>query len=688
MNESTHRVAATTKALLLSQRANDRLVEGLGDMPGVVIFLHGVNDPGASYQPVEEGLCQGLNDRLNRTDLKPGAYGKNYGAAKHVLKENLTETDKQYLDDPDTWLYRRDDRQGEARSVLIPFYWGCRASADEIKREVVKDEATGKMVSRHATIRGQYLDSGNNRLDRHFAKGGGFFQNATNNIPEMYGKGFEASPTTNLLSNWDKYLHFGTCTHRRYLVLAAERLAMLISEIRRVDPNETVTVIGHSQGTLITLLAQALLVDRGQRCADTVIMVATPYSVIPDAVKARAPGHDSLSALMRIVAAITLKPHNEPDLNELLANHPAGKDGGRAGPDWSPAQGKRLGPDGKTCVFGERDNRGKVYLYFCPEDSVVGLKEVRGIGAFGVPDQLPDGKAAMTALNHLRFFQRMWTKRHAQGYPIKIGRQPQHELLRAKGEPRYPSGFLTGLIAHAPIEVNDERWINAEALNPQHAPQMFGGEVDGQQGTPTSRGMDRPDDVMKNIALAHPRAEFPLLPLPPEFKDKKSNEEQLRARYNAQFTDPDDQTRMVINMGNEGMMRELTPNEARNWMATDNSNAVLQENSYHSAILRDASNQRWVTAMDVAVGQAKCLDDSGWRDLFLAIANWRMTEKLFDDVKGLPYYSRLSAGAQALVRANFMYYEKGEFPDESLVPIAKQPSLVTGDIKPLVETLI
>ena len=52
-----------------------RNMEVPADLPGVVIFLHGVNDPGASYESVETGLCQGVNERLDRPDLKAGRYG-------------------------------------------------------------------------------------------------------------------------------------------------------------------------------------------------------------------------------------------------------------------------------------------------------------------------------------------------------------------------------------------------------------------------------------------------------------------------------------------------------------------------------------------------------------------------------------------------------------------------------------
>ncbi|EIK93091.1 hypothetical protein PMM47T1_28712, partial [Pseudomonas sp. M47T1] len=154
---------------------------------------------------------------------------------------------------------------------------------------------------------------------------------------------------------------------------AAARLAMLIGEIRRIAPNDTITVMGHSQGTLITLLAQAMLVDRGERCADCLIMVASPYSVLPDSTPKDS---HTLQTLIDIVSKVTEAPHPKPPLANLRFNERGYN--GRTGPQWSPEQGTRLGPDGTTQVFPERDNRGKVYLYFSHDDSTVGLSDVSG----------------------------------------------------------------------------------------------------------------------------------------------------------------------------------------------------------------------------------------------------------------------------------------------------------------------
>lgn len=401
--------------------------------PGVVIFLHGVNDPGASYASVETGLCQGLNERLDRQDLKPGRYGERFWEAKSKDRRTHDEDGVDVLDDPDTYLYKRND--AHAKSVLIPFYWGYRAAKNEILRDEKGDPAK---------VRTQYQDKNGNRLDRHFGKPGGFFVNATNNLPEMYGEGFDAFKRHFANPHLDRTKFMGACPHRRYFVLAAERLAALVTTIRSIYPSETITIMGHSQGTLITLLSQALLIDRGARCADCAIMVASPYSLIAEKTPA---GGDTLRTLQRIVERMTQTPYTLPSLDDLAAGQ--AKSYGRAGARWSAGQGQRLGKDGAMLVFPERDNRGKVYLYFSPDDTTVGLADVSGIGTLGVPDLVDGGRPGMTRLAKIGFKQRMWTKRHRDGKPVMVGDAPAHHALRAKGEPRYAGGMSAANVATA-----------------------------------------------------------------------------------------------------------------------------------------------------------------------------------------------------------------------------------------------
>ena len=667
MSDSEYYTVAQCVSRLIPGFDGVRTLEVPADLPGVVIFLHGVNDPGASYEAVEEGLCQGVNERLDRPDLKAGRYGARYKRAKEMPAQARGSKEKELLDDPDTYLYRRDTSDPKTRSLMIPFYWGYRAEPGEIKRDQNHDPVK---------LRDQYLDVFDNRLDRHFAKGGGFFANATNNLLEMYGKGFGAFKRHGAQLALPNTLFMGKGPHRRYFVLAATRLAMLVSEIRRVSPDETISIIGHSQGTLITLLAQALLIDKGQRCADTLIMVDTPYSVLPSVTPT---GHDTLATLMRIVAAVTETPHTQPPLPELRALWTYR---GRTGPLWSPTEGTRQDKVGNLTVFPERDNRGKVYLYFCPEDTTVALDDVKGIGTYGVPDTLPDGTPAMLALQPLRFYQRLWTRRHRNGKPVRVGEAAKPEKLRAKGEHRYPgNNLIVGLASQGGIAEDEERWINAEPLIPPHAPQMFGGEA--QPGSSAKSGLDRPDDVSVSNALGNPVARFQWRKI--STSAVRIDLEKARAAWN-EGKEPGDQTealKQVRQYGNVTLgtpdhfdiLREETPNEIRARMAV--ARDVLETNSYHSAVLRSPENHRWVTAMDIAVGQAHCLNDPQLREVLVAIADWKMDSKVFSTICGLPGWKRLSGETKALVEACHFYYVEGVFPSPDLVSLTP-PSLMTG----------
>ncbi|AMB86720.1 hypothetical protein AWM79_15980 [Pseudomonas agarici] len=664
MTASDPYVIAQKNTRLRPNRAADGKLEIPGDMPGVVIFLHGVNDPGAAYQAVESGLCQGLNERLDRPDLWPGVYGADYTRAKSTPPEKWLNRERDVLDDPDTYLYQRSVDQARTRSFFIPFYWGYRAAPDEIKRDENGDPAT---------YRTQFQDIFGNRLDRHFAKGGGFFANATNNLADMYVQGFadwyRAVPQAFLPNT----LYMGQAPHRRYFVLAAHRLAMLVREIRRVSPDDTITIMGHSQGTLITLLAQALLVDRGERCADCAIMVASPYSVLPASTPKDS---QTLQTLLDIVQKVTQSPHPQPPLDALVCGRPGY--GGRTGPKWSAEQGQRLGTDQQTQVFPERDNRGKVYLYFSHDDTTVALRDVNGMGTFGVPDTLPDGTPAMNHLKERRFFQRLWSKRRRDGQPILLGTAPGPLALRGQDE-RRSAGHNWGVsvLTQAGMDEGEKRLINGEALFPPYAPQMFGAEA--RVGTPDVPGKDRPDAVSQHNGLGNIEARFKWVEI--GTSPQRVNLDVVRAQWN-QGREPDNQTQAVRQTPVSGnpmlnredhyrIEREETANEVRARMHVDESE--WDDNSYHSAVLRSPENHRWVTAMDVALGQAHCLDDPVMREVLVAIADWRMDEKRWDKLNELPGWQRLSTSSRDLVRANYLYYDKGKFPPVELVPLTPPP---------------
>ncbi|OLG70400.1 T6SS effector phospholipase Tle3 domain-containing protein, partial [Xanthomonas oryzae] len=134
-----------------------------------------------------------LDERLSRIDLRAGQYGVKYAEAK-ASKAKPGDRDYRKVAavkyDPDTYLYQRSEDTTSklpTHSMFIPFYWGYRASDNEI----AKDKRGNP-----TRLRSQYQDTAGNRLDAHFAKAGGFFANATSNLPDMYGKGFDTSLMT------------------------------------------------------------------------------------------------------------------------------------------------------------------------------------------------------------------------------------------------------------------------------------------------------------------------------------------------------------------------------------------------------------------------------------------------------------------------------------------------------------
>jgi len=734
-NDEYH-VIGEGAAVTFANRGNDRPAELPRDLPGIVIFIHGVNDPGAVYSFVEGGLCQGLNERLDRKDLKPGSYGAQYKEIK--VKKNPGTLDQDKLSDPDTYLYQRNEIAGSTKSVFIPFYWGYRAQNDEIARFDSKGKSNTAEVKGGVddgqgfqTIRGQYQDIHGNRLDKHFGKAGGFFANATNNIPDMYGAGFRADwktrrVTKNTLGGNSMYAADGP--DRRYFVLAATRLAHLINLTRSIKPSavanahgmqpehETITIMGHSQGTILTLLAQAILKKNNQRCVDCIIMVDSPYSLYETS-GCNQTGSAKLQTLINIVNAVTEQPYKIPDLAQMLIDHD--KHGGRAGVNWSATQGKRLDKSGKNWVtFDERDNRGKVYLYFCPEDTVVGLSTVRGIGTFGVPDEVPadaipaDEEAktaknktmgAMSVLEHKRFFQRMWTRMErdknfdGKYKKVLVGTKPERVPVRdqferlSPGPDAGPKNMLVNAALQTNFKRNDIRFINGEELKPPCEPNLYGGEVKGRTGGPRpghvdQAGMMAPDDVTKDVIVANQyvtlqwktveRTVNPFYDLnkaKEAFNAGKPLDEQS---HNWRITHPLAVAGLV---GAYGVVeREETPQEAKNRMATTADE--YEANNYHSGMLHATENHRWVTAMDVAIGQAITLDDPVWRDLLIRIADWKMDKQAFSTIsQNRAYKEKLSQDEKDFIKACSNYYQKGIFPGEQFVSMA-MPKLVTSEL--------
>jgi pimeloyl-ACP methyl ester carboxylesterase len=495
-------LANHTCTVLRNKRTSDKVIEHPRDKPANIIIIHGVNDVGTGFSEVEEGLCAGLEQRLSRC----------FKAARYS-----TPNDKdKVVDDPDAVYFQRKVTT-VTDSPVIPFYWGFRELGKQTK-----------------TVNGQKTDRYGTRLDKDLSKGGGPFANATSTLPDMWNRGVGAP--MDLMGDPLRPLKNGP--GRMYMVLAARRLAALIAIIRDYEPGETVTVVAHSQGCLLSLLAQAFLMERGERTADTLVLTHPPYSLEEDlnwkvdianyfsggedaAMKehySRIAGlqslHGRLQTLINIVQGVAKAKSTTPAFAEINEAECSGMVEGR----WKPDT--------------DRDNRGKVYLYFSPEDMTVALENMKGIGWQGVPDYIQGTEAtykqakkrigrgsdydivtrmewvsSMVTRMPLKelgdsFRQRVFTSkqrlnpRTRKVAPVLIGQPPHDFALCIKGEDDHAHveesgrGLRASLqVAKWPIQQDDKpedqrygiRRINGEPLTKPCLADMRGNQIDADK---------------------------------------------------------------------------------------------------------------------------------------------------------------------------------------------------------------
>ncbi|WP_061301691.1 T6SS effector phospholipase Tle3 domain-containing protein, partial [Janthinobacterium agaricidamnosum] len=670
-------VIGRDSTVLQCNRAYDKTVNVKPALPGNIIVIHGVNDVGTSFGPVEQGLCQGLDTRLHgiapcaSSLFTPAAYRLPGAADKDVLEP-----------DPDAVYFKRKIDE-TTHSPVIPFYWGYRERSNA---------AQG--------INGQRTDRYGNRLDKDLSKNGGPFGNATSTVPDMWNKGL-FSPID---AGGDPVRPLKTAPGRMYMVLAAKRLAALIAMIRDYDKDEVVSIVAHSQGCLIALLAQAFLLDEGKRPADTLILTHPPYSLVQDttlffsavessrlfgggedeamagqyaALDARQTLHARLQTLAQIVQGVVAKKHAAPALAALTdqARHH-----GMVGAAWSAA--------------ADRDNRGKVYLYFCPEDMTVALDNMQGIGWQGVPDHI-DGHGLSTTAGKPRkslwgdgpttwnqeyqrrkplaeigagFFQRVFTSKQRfdpanktsgpvlvglppHDFALRIGREDDHAHVAAanRGHRASHDTAQWHLFQTEAGKREGLRSINGEALRVPAAPQLRGaGQIDPPQLPKESDQAALPADQQGpceevdpiDAAIAITSGDGLKLRRPEIIDDPRPLSNRIPEHGAGMFGSGQmQQLQQAANSGKQAgeqykivrasraasvsgdkllITRYETPNEARKRWQHE-----VSPKSFHGAIIGNAENHRNVTAYDVAIGGGKASSDPGFYRYLCAVADWR-----------------------------------------------------------------
>ncbi|MBD8541426.1 DUF3274 domain-containing protein [Oxalobacteraceae sp. CFBP 8761] len=650
-------------ALLQPCRIGDKIVDVPREQPCNIIVVHGVNDVGTSYSAVEEGLCAGLQDRLLRK-FKPGTYRMPGAKDKETL-----------LDDPDAVFFKRNTAS-DTDSPVIPFYWGFREVGNLTK-----------------TVNGQKTDRNGNRLDKDLSKGGGPFGNATSTLPDMWNKGIYApfDPAG------DPLRPVKNGPGRMYMVLAARRLAALVAMIRQYEPTDTVNIVAHSQGCLISLLAQAFLMEMGERTADTLILMHPPYSLdqgiglsmrtaafvkgdmdeamsnFYDLISDRQTIRARLETLVNIVTGVAKSKTTSPVFARISETDSGGMVHGR----WKPNS--------------DRDNRGKVYLYFSPEDMTVALDNMRGIGWQGVPDTVanvvtseevrayarshdnaptPRRRKALGELG-LAFRQRVFTAKlrpHSgtgKAAPVLVGQAPHDFILRLPNEDDHAHVAASGRTLRESLPVTSSatlereidrrgvRTINGEALKTPCQPDIQGNQIDAHKIPAHSmlssieskdRGpceevdaIDAATAVTSNKGL-QVRDEGLQATVIASLRTWRTGDvvesdlKRLEAAYNQVKrpgnTNPEDRERIVSG--------ERFANGSIKAQIQESPNAArlrwqkeLSPKSFHSVIFASSKNHRQVTAYDLSIGSGKAVSDPTFRAYLCAVADWRL--KIMDN---------------------------------------------------------
>lgn len=389
-------------------------------LPGIVIFVHGVNSTGEWYQLAENALCEGLNERLGlaQTEFK--------------LSPNLYSCDK-VKHNPDANSKKLRKLITAGRSPVIRFYWGYRSPEGE------EDRYTIPLVNINNEDYHQLKENGADKDTlRHKGPwfwGGGPFQNGTTQLFSLWSKqGFDGEiagffPVQWLSSDLDRLMT--DAPPREYYAHAAQRLANLLNRIREHYPADTVSIISHSQGTMIAMAATAL----AKQAPDALFILNSPYAITgklldnvypAEEVLSDAARTQTLSAIIDKVAARA--GHLSPDsYNTLCVGQTDEKKRWR--PDVTlPGENA---PDGSVMRIAERDNHGRVYIYSSPHDRVMGALPLLSLGWCGLPNNYRGESHPLLVKHKGRLFQRIL----ARATPCGVAPNPKTSFVPTDGKP-------------------------------------------------------------------------------------------------------------------------------------------------------------------------------------------------------------------------------------------------------------
>src|SRR5690242_8115999 len=131
MPTSQRTPAATAKGTVLPNKKKELVAVKPMPLPGVVIFVHGVNSEGEWFEAAEAGLCKGLNRRLARLDDQMEHKGPEGGQLTPVNYIDSLTPDGFINPNMNSKSYVKPD---PAYSPVIHFRWGYKASKEDVKK--------------------------------------------------------------------------------------------------------------------------------------------------------------------------------------------------------------------------------------------------------------------------------------------------------------------------------------------------------------------------------------------------------------------------------------------------------------------------------------------------------------------------------------------------------------------------
>ena len=351
-------------------------------LPGLIIFVHGVNSEGEWYDYAEKALCKGLNERLgleNEFALIENRYAGGYFES---CEKESAEWKGCYGDhagdNKRKWVVPSRRITEEGRSPVIRFYWGYRAADNETDKYAIP--LKNKQSDNYYDLTPEQRKS-----KGPFYWGGGPFQNGCNQLVSLWSEqGFDNWPSllgipipfSTQLLNGERDRLLTTAPPRHYYAHAAGRLAKLIKTIRDTHPEDTVTVLSHSQGTMVALAAAAI------EAPDALFVMNSPYALENEATTYISyPLKEIISKEAREATFADIVKKVAENKNRLRQQGSERLLAGvcSSGESWSP-EGKTHGG------VSERDNHGTTWIYCNPHDRVMGSSPLRSIGWQGLPN--------------------------------------------------------------------------------------------------------------------------------------------------------------------------------------------------------------------------------------------------------------------------------------------------------------